>query len=154
MSTFGPDFETVVKQFKDDLNAVQRADRAQKKKDNKGKLVVQRVARGKQADVGGEAYHTIAIIMEDARKRFEGAVMRRTVDSRDYEGKPISGLEPYEQRMVLLKLSHEEQETIDELAAEMSQDAGRALSLTHGRVSFIYCFLFQMMRGCVRRGCT
>ena len=56
--------------------------------------------------------------MKIVRERYQGSVIRRTVNSLDHEGQPISGLEPYEEHICLLKLYRHEYDALETLAEE------------------------------------
>ena len=61
-------------------------------------------------------YTTIARRMQD---QFQGRILRRTVNSVDWEGKPLIKLEPYKTIMVKLTLEDREMEILDHLAAKV-----------------------------------
>jgi TATA-binding protein-associated factor len=61
-------------------------------------------------------YTTIARRMQD---QFDGRILRRTVNSVDWEGKPLIKLPPYETIMVKLKLEDREMKILDHLAAKV-----------------------------------
>ena len=61
-------------------------------------------------------YTTIARRMQD---QFDGRIIRRTVASVDWEGKPLIKLKPYKTIMVKLQLEDREMEIMDYLAAKV-----------------------------------
>jgi TATA-binding protein-associated factor len=61
-------------------------------------------------------YTAIAQHMQD---QFDGRIIRRTVASVDWEGKPLIKLEPYKTIMVKLRLEKREIEIMDYLAAKV-----------------------------------
>lgn len=75
--------------------------------------------------------------MTIARAKYQGAVIRRTVNSLDYEGNPISGLEPYEEHICMLNLFNHEYDALEMLAEN-------AVST----VSFGRCFSSEV-RNCI-----
>lgn len=66
--------------------------------------------------------------MKTVRERYQGAVIRRTGESLDFEGNAISGLEPYEEHICLLRLYKHEYDALDALA-------GESLNRTNSEVS-------------------
>ena len=56
--------------------------------------------------------------MKIVRERYQGSVIRRTGNSLDYLGQPISGLEPYDEHICLLKLYAHEYSALDTLARQ------------------------------------
>jgi hypothetical protein len=50
------------------------------------------------------------------RKKYEGSVIRRTVNSKDNEGKSITGLEAYEEHLCVLEMYQHEYDAIEALA--------------------------------------
>ena len=62
--------------------------------------------------------------MKDIRSGFAGAVIRRTIHSKDWEGNRISGLPPYVEAPLLLTLTEEEHEVLNSLAEAVSLERG------------------------------
>ncbi|KAI6097725.1 P-loop containing nucleoside triphosphate hydrolase protein [Pisolithus croceorrhizus] len=64
-------------------------------------------------------------VVQDAiatiRDKFKGTVIRRSLTSTDNEGKPISGLEPYREHILLLKLHDWERENLYAIAGELAE---------------------------------
>jgi hypothetical protein len=54
--------------------------------------------------------------MEIIRRKYEGAVIRRTAYSTDYRGYSITGLEPYAEHKMLVELNEHEYEALERLA--------------------------------------
>lgn len=63
-----------------------------------------------------KCYTTIARRMQD---QFDGRILRRTVNSVDWEGNPLITLPPYETIMVKLKLEDREMKIMEYLAAKV-----------------------------------
>ena len=57
-----------------------------------------------------------ALWINKIREKFRGAVIRRTVNSLDYTGKPISGLEPYKEHLSVINMYEHEYEALEALA--------------------------------------
>ena len=92
-------------------------DRAMKKesdlrKEGAGDVAIARsVIKGKAVeDQEREIQEVIKDYMATIRKGFEGAVIRRTIDSLDWRGCAISGLDDYDEYLLILKLRDDEQE--------------------------------------------
>jgi hypothetical protein len=74
-----------------------------------------------------ENYHRVnAQWMKIVRQKYQGAVIRRTVSSRDYQGQPISGLAPYKEHICMLKLYRHEYDALETLADEALDGASFA----------------------------
>ena len=56
------------------------------------------------------------------RRTYEGCVIRRTIDTLDLSGHPISGLPPKHNETLLIKLSKSEQDVMDRLAAGQTEE--------------------------------
>jgi hypothetical protein len=63
-----------------------------------------------------------ALWMTKIRVKYQGAVIRRTVNSRDYANNVISGLEPYEEHICMLKLYSHEYDALETLAEKALDD--------------------------------
>ncbi|KAH9011430.1 P-loop containing nucleoside triphosphate hydrolase protein [Lactarius deliciosus] len=55
--------------------------------------------------------------MKVVHERYHGAVIRRTVNSLDYLGSPIYGLEPYEEHICMLELHEHEYKALGDIAS-------------------------------------
>ena len=64
--------------------------------------------------------------MKVVREKYQGAVIRRTVNLLDYENNPISGLNPYEEHVCMLKLYKHKYEALDMLARDELDNASFA----------------------------
>lgn len=69
-----------------------------------------------QRQVDGNFRKVNAKWMKVVRDKYEGSVIRRGTDSRDNEGRLISGLEPYLEHVCMLKLYPHEYRALDQLA--------------------------------------
>jgi hypothetical protein len=131
--------------FKDDKNtdeeiAEMKRDLARAKRDDK-RMLMQHAAESRSAlhrmfhgqnDEGAvsavqqnidENYHQAnAKWMKIVREKFQGAVIRRTGKSLDYQGRSISGLEPYYEHICMLRLYTHEYDALETLA-ERSLDS-------------------------------
>ena len=64
------------------------------------------------------AKYTSAFWMTKIRAKYEGAVIRRTVNSVDNNGQAISGLAPYEEHQCVLEMYEHKYLALDDLAEE------------------------------------
>jgi hypothetical protein len=72
-------------------------------------------------------YHQVnAQWMKIVRQKYQGAIVRRTVKSLDYEGNPISGLHPYKEHICMLKLYKHEYNALETLAEQSLDNASFA----------------------------
>ena len=120
-------------------------DRAQKKESNLRKegagdvTIARAVVKGKTVeDQEREIQDVIKSFMATIRIGYDGAVIRRTINSKDWRGSPISGLEPYDEHLIILKLSDEEQECQCALA-EAVEEEGAAMGGKKLNVSVFIC---------------
>ena len=60
--------------------------------------------------------------MEDIRSGFAEYVIRRTINSRGLDGRPISGLASYWEAILPILLNTKEMEVMDELASRLGAD--------------------------------
>ena len=106
----------------DHRREVDRARRQERKKRSEGKgeiRLARAVATGKQTKDADEDRVKLALSnwINELRSIFEGSMIRRTVNSLDYRGQPISGLEKWTELPILIELSPEEMH-VQELLAE------------------------------------
>ena len=73
-----------------------------------------------------EIQEAITAWMVLIRKGYDGAVIRRTINSLDWRGAPISGLDKYVEHILVLQLSPEEQEC-QSVLAEAIEEEGAAM---------------------------
>lgn len=125
-------------EYKTKLAAALRADRMHAKSSGADKNIVTRVVRGKEVNKLVESTFSTLVddIMEDIRKRFDGFVIRRTLHSVDWRKKPISGLTPYKEQVIMLTLAEEEYANLDNIADEAANNSkGGAVVYSNGKVS-------------------
>ena len=95
----------------------------QRRKEGEGEIKLARALINGKKTRNDEREEFNAVVSEwvaDIRSGFEGAVVRRTVNSLDWQGRPISGLDPYHEHALLLELSASEHETLNALAEEIT----------------------------------
>jgi hypothetical protein len=134
ISGFKEDEETnrELQQMTRDLARAKREDKKMMSDDEeRARSALHRVIQGKQ-DEGAISDAQIAVDhnfkkmnaqwMKVIRAKYQGVVIRRTVNSLDYAGRPISGLEPYDEHICLLKLHRHEYDALERLAEKTLND--------------------------------
>ncbi|KAF9809724.1 hypothetical protein IEO21_07291 [Rhodonia placenta] len=77
-------------------------------------------------------------MMVDVRARYDGYVVRRTLGSLDWEGKAISGLPPYAEHVLMLKLTGEEYRNLDTIANEAAElNPGGSIAYNSGKSFYL-----------------
>jgi hypothetical protein len=61
------------------------------------------------------------VIAQRMQRQFEGRILRRTIDSKNWKGERIIQIPPYEEMMVIVKLTTREMEIITELADSVKE---------------------------------
>lgn len=107
--------------------AVDRARRreAKKRKEGKGAVRLARAqAKGRYTKDALEDEVRIACDnwIQALRGIFQGYTMRRTIYSKDNNGKPISGLDPWHEEAIMVTLTEEEMEVQMLLAASLAKE--------------------------------
>ena len=110
---------------------VDRARRDERKKRNEGKgeiRLARAVATGKQTKDADEDRVKIALSdwINELRAIFDGSMIRRTVNSLDYKGEPISGLPKWIELPILIELSDEEMAVQEQLAEGLVSEGAKA----------------------------
>ena len=122
-----------------------RDDTKELKKDDKAKERVKALLRGKSGKYtlkfsNTEFTRVTRAMMVSVRDEFKGSVIRRTIESCDFEGNSISDLPPRHETMVILRQSPEEEEEFlkytDNMALNANEErAGRVLGSKMSEVS-------------------
>jgi hypothetical protein len=135
---FGSDHDGEADDMERELRSAAGKDRRDMKKNGKSNAANMPTAQVEAATVVGMAYHEkmmkwICVI----RQKFTGNVIRRTLQSKDNEGRPISRLDPYVENKIVIKLYPHEMANLDDLAKDMVQDGTqRAAHMAKGSVGF------------------
>ncbi|EMD31654.1 hypothetical protein CERSUDRAFT_127231 [Gelatoporia subvermispora B] len=88
--------------------------------------------------------------IERIRSKFSGSVIRRTVDSLDWAGRPISGLEPYTEHTLMLDLCEHERKNLEQLAdALLAESREKVHRVREGR-----SFYLSIRRALTHPGCN
>lgn len=129
IAEFGNDYATEAEEMKRELRSAAAKDRREMKK---GKL------KGEAATmVWANYFEKVLKWIRIIREKFTGTVIRRTLQSKDNRGEPISGLEPYIEKQIVIKLYPHEMANLDELAKDMVKDGThRAAHMATGSVCF------------------
>ncbi|KAF8057085.1 P-loop containing nucleoside triphosphate hydrolase protein, partial [Lyophyllum atratum] len=86
-------------------------------KEERADVSTLRRAKGNNSEDMDEAIKTCQLeIAQRLQAQFEGRILRRTIDSLDWQRKPLISIPPYEEFLVVVQLTDEEMEIITELA--------------------------------------
>lgn len=121
-------FQEEADKMEDHRRALDRAARneRQRRKEGQGEIKLARaLVKGQKtrADERQEYNDVVQVWVRDIRKGFNNAILRRTLKSLDWTGKPISGLPDYHEHAILLELSQDEHDVQNDLAEEISNEA-------------------------------
>ena len=121
-----PETNAELEEMTQDLSRARREDRKiQQGYEDQTRSALSRMFQGKQEQGGVSAAQQAvdqnfrkanAMWMTKIRAKYQGAVIRRTVNSLDYSGNVISGLEPYEEHICMLELHDHEYDALEKLA--------------------------------------
>ncbi|KAH9048618.1 P-loop containing nucleoside triphosphate hydrolase protein [Lactarius deliciosus] len=104
------------------LGRAQRQDKKIVKTEDQGKVIdyVTEYLRGKTdpKQVDTISQYIGAVWVNIIREKYQGSVIRRTVNSKDYTGEPISGLEPYEEHRCVIELHEHEYAALERFAKD------------------------------------
>ena len=125
LQRFGSDDDKEADSMKCELRKAASADRYAIRKTNKSKKAVLAAIMGKSGPQITSQYRDAMLAwIADIRTIFAGAVIRRTTKSLDVEGKAISLLDPYEERLLVVKLYPNEIANLEQLASNMMNEGG------------------------------
>ena len=112
------------------LAAAQRKDNAAKKREEYASeqllelLSEKEVGAGAQPRATGLFKATVQEYMDEFRADYANIVIRRTVNSKDYRGMPISGLPAYHEQVVMCVLTDAEHETFRQVVETLADKEG------------------------------
>ena len=120
-------FTESAEEMEEHRRAMDRAIRRerQRRKEGEGEIKLARaLVKGKKTskDEREEYNAVVSDWVADIRSAFEGAVVRRTVNSLDWLQRPISGLAPYHEHPLLLELTAQEHDELNSLAEEITNE--------------------------------
>jgi hypothetical protein len=105
-----------------DLARARREDRKEVKATDEAELLkeLDNYMKGDKEIERSEAntQHTSAVWIEKIRMKYQGSVIRRTVNSRDYTDEAISGLDAYQEHRCVVNMNEHEYEMLEGLAEE------------------------------------
>lgn len=118
------------------LRLASASDRRGQTKDSKNVVLSTLKGKSGPGTTARSAYEKeMVITIKDIRERFSGAVIRRTVRSVDNTGNTISGLEPFHEHVLILKLYQHEMENLELLAKDLVDgDAHKVAKFAAGHV--------------------
>lgn len=118
-----------------------RKDRAERKAAGINEATVARAfvkgKKTKRQDYETQYDRSLQEWIDKLRELFQEHIIRRTIDSLDWKGEPISGLPPYHEHPLLLTLTEEERSVLDQLAEQVVKEGAGVRQL---HVSSIPCY--------------
>ena len=109
------------------LGSAQRKDTAAKKNDKYVTKQLKAMLSGKSGSSASTLTGAFATVvqsyMDEFRRMYADVVIRRTVNSTDYRGQPISGLPPYREQVVMCVLTDDEHETFRDVVQGLAEKA-------------------------------
>lgn len=119
--------------------ALQRAAARDRKARRNSKKAQEQVHRSAPKDSAKAVESDLVVetvnVMADFRQRWTSMVIRRTVQSRDWEGNEISGLPPVTEINIMLRLAEYESEVLNEIAGNLGDAIGRSQASATDKVS-------------------
>jgi hypothetical protein len=125
-------------EMKRDINRARVQDRKTRDLDEDASgIIVRGVIEGKNTPANLEMQQQLITLkwMKVIREKFRGKVMRRTGNSKDYQGKPISGIAAPSDHLLLLDLYNWEREHLERLATKMLESPNARGRLGSSEVS-------------------
>lgn len=106
--------ERVIEEAKKAIGKARREDNKALKAEEDGKDRVKALLRGKSGKYTAKFSDTVYTqvvggMMKTVRDDFKGYVIRRTIESRDFDGEAISGLPPHHEALLMLRQAPEEE---------------------------------------------
>jgi len=128
--------------MKRDINRARTQDRKSRDEDGtpQAGIIVRGVLEGKNTPANLEMQQQIATSnwMRVIREKFRGKVMRRTGNSKDNLGNPISGIAAPSEHLLLLELYDWERVNLEQLANKMLETPNAGAKLGSSEVTSIY----------------
>jgi hypothetical protein len=132
LKSFGPDADDDATAMVRELRAAQRKDRTTRHGNDTNRNIVRGVVAGDVTQIESEFEDAMFKWMELIRQRFASVVIRRTIYSTDNNGNRISGLQPFQEHLLVLQLYPAEMENIDSIAKDMISDANHSATTFAG----------------------
>ena len=112
------------------MGSAQRKDNIAKKNDKYVTKQLKAMLSGKSGSSASTLTGAFATVvqsyMDEFRRMYADVVIRRTVNSTDYRGQPISGLPPYREQVVMCVLTEEEHKTFQDVVQALAEKAESA----------------------------
>ncbi|EIW75348.1 hypothetical protein CONPUDRAFT_66102, partial [Coniophora puteana RWD-64-598 SS2] len=86
--------------------------------------------------------------VREARRWFQPFVIRRTIDSLDNNGNPISGLEPYTTQIIELQMYRHERKNVRRIANALAQKKTKAGNVSHVSNHHLYLSCLRIVVYC------
>ena len=126
--------ERLIEATKKAMAKARRDDNKAMKKDPSAKERVKALLRGKSGKYtmkfgDTEVTRVVRSMMTSVREHFKGYVIRRTIETRDFDGNTISELPPHHEAMLMLRQSPEEEAAFLSYTESMAAQANEARAL-------------------------
>lgn len=138
LELFGSSYDDEALKMVRQLRAAAAKDRKRLKQgDRIAKIIMGTVKGDADAEVPSLYRSQMLIWIIVIRERFSGIVIRRTIWSVDYRGARISGLAPFQEHNLLVKLYSHEVDNLECIAKDLVEEGGaRAAKFASGSVQF------------------
>lgn len=140
----GDDGDEAGKMQKELLSAL-RMDRKHRMNSNRGEEIIMATIRGDNTVQDTGHYRKVMLRwISLIRNRFTGIVIRRTISSVDNKGSRISGLAPYNEHHLVVKLYDHELKNLELLANELlKENPSKATQFACGSVRALFVYTKQ-----------
>jgi hypothetical protein len=128
LEAFGPSADDDAANMTRELRAAQRRDRATRQGSDVDQDIVRGITKGAVPQLDSEFEDVMLKWINAIRENFAGAVVRRTIYSVDHNGDRISGLQPFQEHLLVLNLYPLEMQNLDSIAQEMMSDASQSVT--------------------------
>jgi hypothetical protein len=136
------------KDMERELSAARRRDIKNRKDRDDSEDTVMQFSRGDANTLESEEQIVMGQKLDTIRDKFRHNVIRRTLDSKSYDKKLISGLRKYQDHKLVMNLHDHEMDHLNELAEELAGENGTSGAMCGaGKVSDIYDDA-SFVRGC------
>ena len=131
------------------MNAATRHDRKARMEEGHDDMVLRGTVVGNAQPLIDMDFHYPKVMKEfvaSMRQKYKDHIIRRGIHSTDNEGRPISGLDPYEEHVLLLEMYDWERQNLASIAGELVKDHGAASVYGAGKVIlFLPPKIFNLM---------
>jgi hypothetical protein len=139
LELFGSSYDDEALKMERQLRTAAAKDRKRLKQGNRiTKIIMGTVMGNADIEVPSLYRNQMLIWIDIIRSRFLGIVIRRTIWSIDYQGARISGLAPFKEHNLLVKLYSHEVENLELIAKDLVEEGStRAAKFASGSVPFL-----------------